>query len=186
MDEQTTPRNLFLVGPMGSGKTTVGERLAPRLGLDFHDLDALLVARAGVSVTDIFEREGETGFRAREAALLEEITARRGVLVATGGGCVLDPENRRRLRERGFPVYLHTPVALQLKRLRHDRRRPLLRVADRKGRLEQLMRQRDPLYREVARLVVESADVPAAGMARRVLQALAREAPWLLPEGLAL
>lgn len=169
---------------MGSGKTTVGERLAPMLGLDFHDLDALLSGRAGVSVADIFEREGESGFRAREAALLEEITARRGVAVATGGGCVLDPDNRRRLRARGVCVYLRTPVPLQLKRLKGDRRRPLLQVEDRQSALEQLLRERDSLYREAAHLVVESEDHAAAQMARRVLAVLARETPHLLPEGL--
>jgi shikimate kinase len=148
--------NIFLVGPMGSGKTVVGRRLAERLGLEFVDSDAEIEARTGVDIPYIFEREGEAGFRAREREVLDALTGREGVLVATGGGAVLDPGTRERLRTRGCVVYLRTSVRQQLARTRRGDGRPLLRNPDPRGTLERLMLQRAPLYEATADLTVDT------------------------------
>ena len=142
--------NIYLVGPMGSGKTTIGSRLAELLGLEFLDCDHELEAQTGASVSLIFDIEGESGFRERETRLLRELTAREGVLVATGGGAVLRAENRKMLSQTGLVVYMKTSVEQQLKRLGRDRSRPLLQTPDRRQKLEQLARDRNPLYQEVA------------------------------------
>jgi len=148
--------NLFLVGPMGSGKSAVGRRLAGRLGLDFIDSDVEIEARTGVDIPYIFEQEGEAGFRARERDLLDELTARSRVLVATGGGAILDPDTRARLRSRGRVVYLRTSVNQQLARTRRSGHRPLLRTPDPLGTLERLLQVRAPLYEETADVVVDT------------------------------
>ena len=142
--------NVYLIGPMGSGKTTVGQRVAKLLGLDFFDCDQELEAQTGASVSLIFDLEGEEGFRDRETRMLEQLTSRRGVLVATGGGVVLRRHNRELLRRNGLVVYLSTPVNHQLRRLSRDRTRPLLQNGDRKERLARLAAQRNPLYSELA------------------------------------
>lgn len=162
--------NVILIGPMGSGKTTVGRVLAPRLGLDFVDLDQEIERRCGVDVSLIFEIEGEAGFRAREHSMLIELGARESMLLATGGGSVLRADNREALRRAGLVVWLQTTVDQQLKRLVRDQRRPLLRAPDRRQRLEQLAQERDPLYRDCAHLVVCSADTSPARMALRAEQ----------------
>jgi shikimate kinase len=159
--------NVILIGPMGSGKTTVGKALAPRLGLEFIDLDQQIEQRCGVEVSLIFEIEGEQGFRAREQAMLAELSTRQGMLLATGGGSVLDPANRQMLRSAGLVVWLQTGVDQQLRRLARDQRRPLLRAPDRRERLEKLAAERDPLYRACAHRVVRSSDVSPARMALR-------------------
>jgi shikimate kinase len=148
--------NIFLVGPMGSGKSAVGRRLAGLLGLEFVDSDAEIESRTGVDIPYIFEREGEAGFRAREREVLEALTQRAGVLLATGGGAILDPEARQWLRSRGCVVYLRTSVAQQLARTRRGDQRPLLHNTDPRGTLERLMDQRAPLYEEVADLTVDT------------------------------
>jgi shikimate kinase len=149
----TVAENLYLIGPMGSGKSAVGRQLARRLHLDFVDADAEIESRTGVDIAYIFEREGEQGFRARERDLLDELSRRRGLVVATGGGAVLDAETRRRLRERGCVVYLRASVDQQLARTRHGTHRPLLNNADPRGTLEHLMALRAPLYEEIAEIV---------------------------------
>jgi shikimate kinase len=149
-------RNLFLVGLMGAGKTTVGRQLARRLGKTFYDTDHEIERRTGVRVALIFEIEGEAGFRAREAQVVEALTALDGVVLATGGGAVLDPANRARLASRGLVIYLRAQPRDLHYRTRHDKSRPLLANADPLARLEELHRARDPLYREVADLVVET------------------------------
>ncbi len=163
---------LFLIGPMGAGKTTIGKCLAEALGLRFFDLDEVLSARAGAGIPLIFEIEGEAGFRRREAVLLDEYTRLGDTVLATGGGCVLVPENRKHLRERGLVVYLKTPVPLQLSRLRGDTERPLLQAPDRRERLEALAAERDPLYESIAHLVIEGDDIPPAATCDRVLSRL--------------
>jgi shikimate kinase len=144
------PQNVYLVGPMGSGKTSLGRRVARDLGLSFVDCDEEIVRRTGASVNLIFDIEGERGFRKREKDMLRELSERRGTLVATGGGAVLDPDNRALLRRTGLVVWLRTSVQQQLRRLELDRNRPLLQTADRRQRLEALARERDPLYDEAA------------------------------------
>lgn len=147
---------VFLVGPMGSGKSAVGRQLARRLGLDFVDSDEEIEARTGVDIPYIFEREGETGFRHREADVIDELTQRENVLIATGGGAVLDPASRVRLRERGRVVYLRTSVDQQLARTRRSETRPLLNNPDPRGTLARLLALRAPLYAEVAEITVDT------------------------------
>jgi shikimate kinase len=148
--------NVFLVGPMGSGKSAVGRQLAARLGLEFVDSDVEIEARTGVDIPYIFEKEGEAGFREREREVLDSLTGQRMVLVATGGGAVLDPDNRARLRSRGCVVYLRTSVKQQFARTRRSGHRPLLDNADPLGTLEHLMQVRAPLYEETADVVVDT------------------------------
>jgi len=146
--------NLFLVGPMGAGKTTIGRFLAESLDLEFVDLDAEIEQRCGANIPWIFDVEGEEGFRKREAQLLEEITEKKGILLATGGGVVLTENNRELLKTRGFVVYLNASVDQLLERTAHDRNRPLLQVDNPRVVIEQLIADRDPLYHEAADLIV--------------------------------
>jgi len=148
--------NLVFVGPMGAGKTTIGTRVAATLSLRFVDIDRRLQEITGARVPLIFACEGEAGFRARESALLAELCNEEGLLIATGGGAILDPVNRRRLQERGFVVHLHLDVEAQLVRLARDRSRPLLASGDRRATLSALAAQRDALYAEVADLRFDS------------------------------
>jgi shikimate kinase len=150
------PGSFFLVGPMGAGKSTIGRQLARALNLDFLDSDREIELRTGVDIPLIFELEGESGFRKRERQVIESLTARKGIVLATGGGAVLDPDNRKWLAARGNVVYLHTSVDQQLERTAHDRTRPLLQTEDPRGKLEDLMQTRDPLYREIADWVIET------------------------------
>ena len=156
--------NLFIVGPTGAGKTSIGRRLAAHYGLPFVDLDQEIERHCGVPVSTVFEIEGEAGFRQRESQLLDECSRRDGVLLATGGGAVLDPANRRHLAERGYVVWLQATIEQQLERLARDTKRPLLAGEDRRGRLDAMRETRAPLYREVADLTVsgEHENVTAA------------------------
>ena len=146
--------NLFLVGPMGAGKTTIGRFLAENLNLEFFDLDAEIEDRCGANIPWIFDVEGEEGFRKRESKMLDEVTSRNGVLLATGGGAVLSERNRQILKQRGYVVYLSASVGQLLERTAHDRNRPLLQVDNPREVIEKLIADRDPLYKEVADLVV--------------------------------
>jgi shikimate kinase len=166
-------RGIFLVGLMGAGKTTIGRLLARRLKREFVDSDHEIERRCGVRIPVIFDIEGEAGFRVREASVIEEVTARDEIVLATGGGAVLDAANRRHLAARGTVIYLHSTPAHLWERTRHDRNRPLLATADPKRRLEELYRQRDPLYREVADLVVDTGRQSATTLVKRVLAQLA-------------
>ncbi|MCH8503627.1 MAG: shikimate kinase AroK [Ectothiorhodospiraceae bacterium] len=158
-----TTRRIFLGGPMGAGKSTIGRRLARTLRLRFLDSDHEIQRQTGVDIPLIFELEGESGFRKRESAMLEQLTTQDGIVLATGGGAVLDEENRRVLRERGTVVYLETPVDEQLRRTRRDRNRPLLQTENPRERLQNLLAEREPLYRDVADLTVSTAEgsIPA-------------------------
>lgn len=148
--------NVFLVGPMGSGKTAVGRQLARELRLEFIDSDSEIEERTGVDITYIFEKEGETRFRAREVAIIAELTRRDNIVLATGGGAVLDSENRKCLADNGVVVYLQTSVAQQLQRTQHAKNRPLLLSGDPADVLEQLMVVRGPVYEEVADICVDT------------------------------
>jgi len=149
-------RNIFLVGLMGAGKTTVARQLARRLGKTFYDTDHEIERRTGVRVQVIFEIEGEPGFRARETQMVDSLTALQDVVLGTGGGVVLKPENRALLAARGFVIYLRAQPRDLYQRTRHDKSRPLLATDDPLAKLEELQRVRDPLYREVADLIVDT------------------------------
>ena|SRR5690606_2176832 len=157
--------NLVLVGPMGSGKSSIGRRLAERFGLAFHDADREIEAQAGASVATIFECAGEADFRAREQIVLAGLLAGEGAVIATGGGAVLDARTRQLLHERGFVVHLHVEVAQQLARLARDRSRPLLAGDDREAVLRRLAEVRDPLYAEIADLRFDTGTMAAADTA---------------------
>lgn len=176
MDDPEHRSPLFLVGMMGAGKTTVGKRLARRLDWPFVDADRELEARLGVPVQTIFELEGEAGFRRREAALIDELTRREAVVFATGGGAVLDPANREALAARGRVIYLRASVGDLWHRLRRDKVRPLLRTADPRGRIEALVAARDPLYREVAHLTVDTGRQPVDQVVDAILARLGQPA----------
>jgi len=148
--------NVYLIGPMGSGKTTIGQRLAKKLNLEFHDNDHELEEQTGASVNLIFDLEGEQGFRKRETAMLEKLTARKNVVVATGGGTILSQKNRKLLRNSGLVIYLQTSVNQQIRRLSRDKTRPLLQSGDRKEKLADLAKVRNPLYEELADITVRS------------------------------
>lgn len=168
--------NLILIGPMGAGKSCIGRRLAERYGLRLADADREIEQRTGASVTTIFECEGEAGFRARERATLAELLSGDGVLLATGGGAVLDPGNRQLLRERGFVVHLHVAPEQQLERLARDRTRPLLAREDRDTVLRELALVREPLYEEIADLRFDTAQMCAADATAQLAQQL--ESRW--------
>lgn len=148
--------NIFLIGLMGAGKTTIGRQLAQALNKEFIDSDHEIEARTGVNIPLIFELEGESGFRDREAVVIDELTARDNVVLATGGGAVLRKENRQHLGERGRVIYLQATVDQLLERTRRDRNRPLLQADDPRARLESLLQEREPLYLELADLVIST------------------------------
>lgn len=163
---------LILIGMMGAGKTTVGKELARRRKLRFADCDQEIVARTGVSIPTIFEIEGEAGFRRRETQMMDELTQCADIVIATGGGVVIAPENRALMRERGVVVYLNVPPQILYERTRHDRNRPLLQVENPRQRIDELYRQRDPLYREVAHIIVDGGRTNPGTMVRLIEDAL--------------
>lgn len=169
--------NIFLVGMMGAGKTTLGRALAQRLQLEFVDTDKVLVERTGVPVATIFEIEGEDGFRRREADILEELSARNGCVIATGGGAILLEANRLLMRRRGTVVYLRARLDNLWERTRHDGSRPLLATSDPRATLSELLEKRDPLYRDAAHIVVDSGAQSAATLVGRVVAALGEHTP---------
>lgn len=166
------PQNLFLVGPMGAGKSAVGRQLARTLHLNFMDSDDEIEARTGVDIPFIFEKEGEEGFRKREAKVIDDLSKMEGLVLATGGGAILDPQSRSYLGARGYVVYLHTTVEQQLARTKKGRERPLLENGDRKQILDELMQARDGLYREVADLIVETDGRKVRAVAEEIVDRL--------------
>ena len=166
------PGSLFLTGPMGAGKSTIGRQLARQLGMPFYDSDHEIESRTGVDIPLIFELEGEAGFRKREAAIIDELTALPDIVLATGGGAILDPQNREHLKSRGRVVYLHATVNQQLRRTRKDRNRPLLQTENPREKLEDLFAIRDPLYRETAGLIIETDGMRVRDVVKKIMQRL--------------
>ena len=164
-----TSDNIFLIGLMGAGKTTVGRQLAARVGKTFHDTDQEIEHRTGVKIALIFEIEGEAGFRAREAKVVDQLTQLSNVVLATGGGAVLDADNRKHLACRGLVVYLHGQPKDLWNRTRHDKSRPLLQDTDPLEKLQNLYQQRDPLYREIADIVVDTGRQSARNLLLQLL-----------------
>ncbi len=166
------PNNLFLVGPMGAGKSAVGRQLARMLHKSFVDSDDEIESRTGVDIPFIFEKEGEDGFRKRESKVIDDLTQQQGLVLATGGGAVTDDKTRSTLGARGYVVYLQTSVDQQLERTRRGRERPLLENSDPRATLEELMVARDPLYREIADLVVDTDGRRVNAVAKEIFEAL--------------
>ena len=152
----TIASNVFLVGPMGAGKSTIGRQLAALLKKDFLDVDHEIERRTGAAIPLIFEIEGEPVFRRREALAIDELTRKTNVVLATGGGAVLDADNRKALRERGSVVYLRAEIEILVERTRRDRNRPLLQTPDPRAKLEEIMRVREPLYCATAHVIIET------------------------------
>ncbi|MGA8863800.1 MAG: shikimate kinase [Gallionella sp.] len=161
--------NLILVGMMGSGKTTMGRALAKHLGKDFVDSDEEIVKRTGVTVPHIFDVEGEAGFRQRETTAIRELTGRCNMVLATGGGAVLDGHNRTMLQQNGIVIYLKANAHDLWQRTRHDRNRPLLQTDNPYARLVELFQQRDPLYRQVSDIIVQSGKQSAHALMLRLV-----------------
>ena len=157
---------------MGAGKSAVGRHLARLLHLEFVDSDEEIETRTGVDIPFIFEKEGEEGFRKREVKVIDELSQREGVVLATGGGAIADPESRSRLGARGFVVYLHTSVKQQLERTQRRNKRPLLENGDKEKVLRELMEQRDPLYRDISDLIIETDGRRVQTVAREIHDAL--------------
>jgi shikimate kinase len=166
--------NIFLVGMMGAGKSTVGRNLARILKKDFVDLDCEIERKTGVKIPTIFEIEGESGFRQREHQSLTDVSVLSNLIIATGGGVVMTPENLLLLKKSGFVIYLRATSAELWKRIAHDRSRPLLQVKQPLQKLESLLQQRAPLYEEVADLVVNTAEQSVAVLCGRIADELNR------------
>ena len=164
--------NIILIGPMGAGKTTIGRQLAKQLNKEFVDSDQEIERRTGASISLIFDIEGEDGFRKRESAMLEELTGRSNIVLATGGGAILTESNRRNLRRSGTVVYLHASVDTQVERTRNNKNRPLIEGKNPRGELESLMKIREPLYRSEADLTIDAENRSAASVAKDIIRRL--------------
>lgn len=160
--------NIFLIGPMGAGKSTIGRRLARKLKLKFLDSDQAIENRTGAKIALIFEIEGEEGFRKRESEIIEELTNQPGVVLATGGGVVLNPANRQKLAERGLVVYLRAGLDQLLKRTARDTKRPLLNTDNPRERIKELLNTRTPLYEEIADLIVDTDKQPVTQIVEEI------------------
>lgn len=167
-----TTKNIFLIGPMGSGKTAVGRQLARLLDLTFYDSDTELEHATGVDIPYIFDKEGEAGFRERERETIDKLTKRTDIVLATGGGAVLSPLNRELLSTRGLVVYLQTSVEQQLERTKHGRQRPLLQTADPQAKLKELFALREPLYESIAAIIVNTDRRKVSAVAAEIIRLL--------------
>ncbi|OED40874.1 shikimate kinase [Endozoicomonas sp. (ex Bugula neritina AB1)] len=163
-------KNIYLIGPMGAGKSTIGRMLARDLGQPFYDSDHVIEEHSGADIPWIFDVEGEVGFRDRETQVLEELCGQHGIVMATGGGAVGKAENRRFLGSNGVVVYLTAPVHVQLQRTEKDKKRPLLQRPDREEVLTKLLKERDPLYRSIADLVLDTVTLSPKGVIAEIIQ----------------
>lgn len=164
--------NIFLVGPMGAGKSTIGRKLAAALDKPFWDSDQEIEQRTGVDIPTIFEFEQEAGFRERERVVIDELTRKHGIVLATGGGAVLNETNRNNLKTRGLVIYLRASLEQLIQRTRRDRKRPLLQTEDPAEKLRNLMHEREPLYEEVADIVINTDRANVRSVAQRILKRL--------------
>ncbi|MDD1795925.1 shikimate kinase AroK [Enterovibrio makurazakiensis] len=165
-------RNIFLVGPMGAGKSTIGRHLAQQLHMEFFDSDTVIEERTGADIAWVFDVEGEEGFRVREENVINDLTEKQGIVLATGGGSILSKESRNRLSARGIVVYLETTIEKQLARTQRDKKRPLLQTDQPREVLEALAQERNPLYEEIADYVVRTDDQSAKVVANQIIELL--------------
>lgn len=165
-------KKIFLVGPMGAGKTTIGKQLAEALSMDFMDSDHEIETRTGVTIPHIFDVEGEEGFRRREEAMIDELTQKQNIVLATGGGAVVREINRQHLENRGTVIYLHASIDQLLERTARDKNRPLLQTENPRAKLEELMAVREPLYRQIADIVIDTEQQPVTRVVKRIEQKL--------------
>ncbi|WP_440877225.1 shikimate kinase AroK [Thalassotalea sp. PLHSN55] len=166
-------RNIFLVGPMGAGKSTIGRELADKLHLDFYDSDQEIERRTGADIAWVFDLEGEEGFRKREEGVIDDLSEMQGIVLATGGGSVISSQVRNRLSARGIVVYLETTIDKQVARTQRDRRRPLLQTSEEpRTVLEKLALERNPLYEEIADVIVKTDDQSAKVVANKIVERL--------------
>ena len=163
---------IFLVGPMGAGKTTIGKQLAETLSMEFMDSDHEIESRTGVTIPHIFDVEGEEGFRRREEAMIDELTQKQNLVLATGGGAVIREINRQHLENRGTVIYLHASIDQLLERTSRDKNRPLLQTENPRAKLEELMAVREPLYRQIADIVIDTEQQPVTRVVKRIEQKL--------------
>ena len=170
-----TTDNIFFVGLMGAGKTTIGKLLAKHLGRTFYDTDHEIEKRTGVKISTIFELEGETGFRKRETAIIQELSQLNSIVMATGGGAILAQENRQLLRTNGMVIYLRANVNELWHRMRNDKHRPLLQNVDIRAKLECLYAERNPLYTETAALIFDTGSQPVANILNQIENALPKK-----------
>jgi len=165
-------RNIYIVGPMGAGKSTIGRQIAQQLHLEFVDSDAEIERRTGAEIAWVFDVEGEDGFRKREAEVIGDLTEQQGIVLATGGGSIISKDVRNKLSARGFVVYLETAIDKQVARTQRDKRRPLLRSDNPRQVLEDLAKDRNPLYEEIADLTVHTDDQSAKLVAKEIIDKL--------------
>lgn len=165
-------RNIFLIGPMGAGKSTIGRTLAKELKLDFFDSDEVIESRAGASIAWIFDVEGEEGFRRREQKVIDELTQKNNIVLATGGGVIMTPENRNALAARGTVIYLKTSIQQQYERTKRDTKRPQLQTDNLEERLEYLRDEREPLYEELADVSFETDRLTVKAVANNIVKYL--------------
>lgn len=166
------PKNIFLVGPMGSGKTTVGKQLAKAMNFEFMDSDHEIEDRTGASIPLIFDVEGEAGFRRWEKTVIDELTQQESLVLATGGGAVLDGDNRSALCQRGIVVYLRATAEQLYQRTSRDRNRPLLQTENPREKIAQIIKEREPLYEEVADIIVDTGSGSIHGVVKRIITQL--------------
>lgn len=166
--------NLILIGPMGAGKTRVGQSLARKLHLPFYDTDQAIEERTGVDIPFIFDKEGELGFRKREKEIVKELTQKNGIVLSTGGGTVLDAANRKRLQESGIVIYLSVSIAYQLARTVHNKKRPLLWLEDQQDNLIKLNAVRTPLYEQIAALTYDTDLIHIHKLVQQIIDDLER------------
>ena len=171
----TNTGNIFFIGLMGAGKTTVGKSLAKHLGKDFYDTDHEIEKRTGVKIPVIFELEGEAGFRKRETAVIQDLTKLNNIVMATGGGAVIAEENRQLLQANGTVIYLRANVNELWHRTRNDKHRPLLQNVDIRAKLEQLYAERNPLYTQTATFIIDTGNQPVANLLNRIEKSLAEQ-----------
>jgi shikimate kinase len=166
-------RNIFLIGPMGAGKSTIGREIADRLHLEFFDSDQEIERRTGADIAWVFDLEGEEGFRRREETVIEDLSEKQGIVLATGGGSVISTNVRNHLSARGIVVYLETTIDKQVARTQRDRRRPLLQTSEEpRTVLENLAVERNPLYEEIADVIVQTDDQSAKVVAHKIIEKL--------------